>query len=742
MTASQIESTYKAVTGLLQKGKLKLAFDKIRLLVNELQWGEINDQFEEILSNYRYMLQYYVSGVEDPERKVIYNKLVSKLININTVLREELMMRNATNFEYTQKRYFPHKLHFSSTADLLDSLKYFHQQTELLNESIYEAEKEEKRLRNNFEKLLPDLFSVFWLNTRIRGEEKTVLQEILHDKYPGIIEKNLVVSALTLNLWRMFDEEKIMLLLDACQHPQMQVKQRALVGLCFILTKHNHLLPYFPAIRNRLMILADENNTIDNLKNILLLIIGTNETDRITQKMREEILPEVMKISPMIKDKMDAESLLKSEEWDEENPMWNDILEQSGIADKLQELTELQMEGADVYMSTFSMLKNFPFFNETAHWFMPFDPDFSAVNELFEKNDKSILSAFLNNSVICNSDKYSFCLSALQMPYSQRDMMSRTFKAEADQLEEISKDESLLKPDLAARNTARQYIQDLFRFFRIHPHHHDFEDMFNFSLNLHKTSFFSLLASNSEIKTQVAEYCFTKQFYTQAIDLFEALLHEEDPTAALYQKIGFSYQKCSRIGDALKAYIKADMIMPDDLWTVKKIAFCYRLSGNYEKALEHYKHADFLKNGQYNTNMQIANCLIGLNKHKEALQVYAEMEKNDPDNEKLWRAISWCAFVSKNIHQAEYYNEKLISNTPDATDFLHAGHIAFCKKNREAALNYYKSSLNLQNGNLQILIDQIINDKDFLILNGLDADEIPLLLDQLAFTTEQLNQTT
>ncbi|MDD4198148.1 MAG: hypothetical protein PHZ12_01910, partial [Paludibacter sp.] len=126
MTASQIESTYKAIITLLLTGRLKLAFDKTRLLVNELQWGDIIDQFEEMLRNYRFMLQYFISGIDDPERKIIYNKLISRLISMNSLMREELMMRNATSYEYTQKRYFPHKLHFSSTSDLCDSLLYFH----------------------------------------------------------------------------------------------------------------------------------------------------------------------------------------------------------------------------------------------------------------------------------------------------------------------------------------------------------------------------------------------------------------------------------------------------------------------------------------------------------------------------------------------------------------------------------------------------------------------------------------
>lgn len=736
MTASQIESTYKTANSFLLTGKLKQAFDQTKLLVQELQWGDLNDQYNDLLQNYRFMLQYFISGTEDPERKVIYNKITSKLISLNSRMLEELMMRNATTFEFTQKRYFPHKLHFNATNDLYDSLTYYHQQKLLLQVSEDNTNKETKRLRGNFEKLLPDLFFIFWLNTKLEVTEKKLFHNILHHDYPGFAEKNLIISALTLNLWRMFDEDKVILLLDACQHHDMHVKQRALVGLCFILTRYNKFLPYFPLIRNRLMVLADDSKTVENLKNIIILIIGTADTDRITKKMQEEILPEVMKISPILKDKMEAENLLKSEEWDEENPEWNEILEQSGVADKLQELSELQLEGADVYMSTFSALKNFPFFSETAHWFLPFDTEFSAVEELFENKDKSIISAFLGNSAICNSDKYSFCLSVLQMPFSQREMMSKSFSSEAEQLEEITKDESILKPDLAARNSAKQYIQDLFRFFRVHPQHADFKDMFDFSLHMHQTIFFDLLAANSDIKIHTAEYYFSKKHYPQALEIFLELTKESKPSSSLYQKIGFSFQKNSQIKEALEAYIKADMIMPDDLWTVKKIALCYRLSGNYEKALEHYKHLDFLQPGKYRTKMQIANCLIANNKHKEALQIYAELEMTETDNDDLWRAISWCAFISGNIHQAAYYSEKIISFTPNATDYLNAGHIAFCQKQRTIAIDFYRKSLYEQKNNLELIINQIQNDKPHLKSNGIDSDEISLMMDELSFLSE------
>lgn len=736
MTADQIELTFKNALNLLLNGKLKQSFDKTYLLADEYQHGEVYDRFNELKQNYRYMLQYFVSGVDDPDRKTIYNKLISKLIVLNTQLREELLMRNSTAYEFIQKRYFPHKLHFSSNSDLFDSLAAYHKKTSILKSDIANHEAELQRLRRNFEPLLPDLFQIFWLSTHLDARDASLFHEIMKPDYPGVAEKNLIISALTFNIWRMFDEDKIMLLLDSCQHNDIQVRQRALTGLLFILAKYNAYLPYFPAIRNRLVLLSDDTHITEQLKNIIILIIGTADTDKITRRMKEEILPEVMKISPMIKDRMEAENLMKSEEWEEENPEWSEMLEKSGVADKLKELTDLQMEGADVYMSTFSLLKNFQFFNETAHWFLPFDPEFSAVHELFSNSDPSVLSAFLGNSAICNSDKYSFCLSVLQMPSAQRNMMNRSFKAEAEQMEEIAKDEKLLNPDATARNIARQYIQDLYRFFRIHPQNADFQDMFDFSLRLHEGIFFDLLCSNSDLKMHVAAYYFNKSHYPEAIALYLELIEEQEPLAANYQKLGFAYQRQSMLQDALDAYLKADMIQPDDVWTVKKIAFCYRIAGDYEKSLEHYRHVNFLQPGSQHIQLQMANCLIALDRHKEALQIYAELEKVNPDDRKIWQATYWCAFVAGNIHQAEYYIDKILNDTAGANDYLNAGHVALCLKKPKQAIDYYRTSLLLFENNMEVLMDQISSDKPHILRNGVKAADLSLLMDELLYLEE------
>ncbi len=717
----------------LSAGRLKHAFDKIQLLINESPNGDFNDRYDTLQQNYRYMLQYYIEGVDDPQRLTIYNKLIAKLFMLNEEIHETLLSQNSTKLEYSKKRYFPHTRKYWNLQELFNTLNQLHAQIALLSTDKKLHEAELKKLYTTLEEIYPELFGLFWLASDIHAEEKNLFQQIQHPDFSGKIEKAIVVSALTLSLCRVFDEEKLMLLFDCCESSEPQVQQRALVGLCFVLAKYNQFLVYFPIIRNRLVLMADNEHLLENFRNIITQIIGTTETEKISKKLQEEILPEIMKISPQIKNQADMENLINSEDWEEKNPQWQEMIEDSGVSDKLKELSELQLEGADVYMSTFAMLKSFPFFSEITNWFIPFSPEHTAVQPLFKDEGNTVLSAFANTQAMCDSDLYSFCLSILQMPEPQRDMMKHSFKMESEQLEEMKKEEALLTPDLVSKNISKQYIQDLFRFFKLYPQRKDFEDVFKFSLLIHKTFLFNILATNSEIKKQVAEYYFSKKLYVEALELFEDLLNEEEPTAALYQKIGYAYQKTSQLTNAINAYIKADIIQPDDFWTIKKIALCYRLTGDFNKALEFYKHADFLKPHQASILMQIANCHLHDGQHKEALNIYYMLEEEHTDNLKLLRAIAWTLFISGNLAKADNYIKKVLADAPTAQDYLNAAHIAFCRKKRKEALDLYKKSYNLQKNNWELFSDTFQEDIPYLNANGVDSGEIPLMIDEVLY---------
>lgn len=734
MTPTDVHNTYKQILTYLSKGRLKNAFEKIELLNEEFRSPVFKENIQSMQTSYKFMLQYFIDGMNDPERISIYNKLTAKIFVLASLLRDELLTRDSSNFEFSQKRYFPHTPQIS-IGKLSKDIKRAELTAEIKENEPDNLEKI-MAVEVEYENALRFLFNYFWLKTTYDSQQFLELYEnILSDESDDSTAKSMLISAITLNLWRTFDESKLLLLLDACKSKDVFARQRALVGLCFVLAKYNRFLPYFPAVRNRLIIMADDSGTTESLQNIIIQIIATTETDQISKKLQEEIFPELMKLRPEIDKGLSDESLLNTDEWGEINPDWQEMIEKSGASDKIQEFAEMEMSGADVYMSTFSMLKSFPFFNEFSNWFLPFDTNHSEVNSLFQSDEKNMITVFLNSNIMCNSDRYSFCLSIRQMPDFQRNIMKQNFSEATEQIEEMKKEEALYSPQVQSKAIAKHYIQDLFRFFKLNPYRNDFSNMFNTSLILHKTYLFDLLSADDKLKSNIAEYYFSKKLYPQALELFEEIVNEEnEKSAILYQKIAYSYQQTSQLFKALDAYKKADLIQPDDFWTNRKMALCYMLLGDAKNALKTYQHAHFIKPENVSVQLQIVNCLMELKRHDEALRNLLEIHKEHPENQKVLRTIVFCSFIAKNLPQTNYFSTLLAENhNLSAQDHIIAGNIAWCIQENQTAKENYNAALKMLENNWDNFVDLFKQNKDLLIQNGVEENEIPMLLDAIRY---------
>jgi len=731
MTAPQIHSVFRQGCKLLTHNNLFLAFDRAKVLVDELKSDEMLERYNDLRQDYDFLLEYFIDGTEDDERKNRYENIIKQVFLLLTDLREMLLTLSA-NYEFTAKRRFlSHEIR--NAKDTLDFIERLTKQLEIQQNNETPQQNEIINIQTRKENLALQLFAIFWLKNELTEDEKKVFEKIISPKFEGIAEKSLVVSALTLNLWRVFNEEKLLLLLECCQNADLIIRQRALVGLVFVLSKYNQFLPMFENITARLVMLIDDIHIAKALEIIILQIIGTTQTEGISRKMREEILPEISKIAPKIRDTSDLENLVKSDEWDEENPEWQNIFDEVGLTNKFEEIAELQIEGADVYMSTFATLKNYAFFNEIANWFRPFEYNQADVLRLTsaEKPDKkSLATAMMKSTMMCNSDKYSFLFSTSQMPETQKKMLFGAINAEIGQLEEIEKDEQLLNPEKRAAILSKQYIQDLYRFFKLFAWRSDFADMFAATLFIHKTFLFSLLKeNNADIEANTANYFFSKNLYPQTIEMFENITAKNSTDFAAFQKLGFAYQKAENTQKAIDNYLKADLIQPDDSWTLKKIALCHRVLGDFKNALTTYQHIDFL-NENIKNKFNIARCYIEMGKYAQARAVYAELEKTD-DTPKLWQAITWCAFANGNLAEAEYFSGRCIDASPSSLDLLYAAHIAFCNRRFAQAIDFYLKSIENKKENIEQLISAIAADQNFLLKNGIKKDEFTYFLDAL-----------
>jgi tetratricopeptide (TPR) repeat protein len=742
MTEKELKEKYRQICNLLSARKLKPAFDLLEELIAGTGLGEFRNQLFNLEQNYKFMLKYTVEGINDPERQKIYEHLFISTFELADNTYENLRMKFSQSVEYQKKRGFT-KHFITNFEGYTQDLERYSVQKELIT-LVTDGSAMTGETRMESEIHLQKIFTIFyhcWFTDRLTGDETQFFKSFLKNDALPFYEKSLIITGLTLSLIRFFDEHKIILLFNAYEDQDEEISQRALIGLIIGIYYYDQRMPFFHAILGRLQILIEDPRFRSNFERSILQFIRSKETEKIQRKLQDEILPEMIKLSPNLRNKLSIESLLGEGLSEDKNPEWQEILKDSPeLMGKMEELTAMQLEGADVFLSSFSMLKHFPFFSELANWFFPFTADHPEIkrNPINKESgeDLAFTQLIMRSPMLCNSDKYSFFFSILNIPPDYKKMVSDSLKAESEQFDEIARDESFLSHNKKAEKIISQYIMDLYRFFKIHPQRDGFEDIFAWKFDFHnKFAFSKLLGEDPKIQRSIAEFNFAKNYFHEAADLFEILLQGKND-AEMLQKLAYCYQKMGDYKKALNFYLKADLFDQNKLWNLKKIALCYRSLKKPVKALEYYQLAEILEPDNLTLHVSIGQCQMELKLYEEALKSYYKVEYLSPGNKKIWRPIGWCSFLIGKIEQAGKYYERLISENPNKYDLLNMGHVQWCLGNRKAALDYYKRSINDPESSEKDFMEAFDEDLQNLIKQGVNADDVPIMLDQLRYFLE------
>ncbi len=739
MQEREIKLKYENICSLLSARKLKPAFDLLEQLIVFTGLAELQERYTTLEQNYRYMLKYTVEGITDPERQNIYEHLLISTFELADNCFENLRIKISQSIEYQKKKGFA-KHYITDFIKFGSELEKFYSQNELLTLHDLSAETKKKRRAEeeiHLQKIIT-LFYHVWFTDRLTGDELQFLESFIKSESVPYHEKSLIVTGLMLSLMRYFDEHKIIILFNAFDDPSEEVSQRALVGLTIGIYYYDQRMPLFHAILGRLTIFIDDLRFRSNLEKIILQFIRSKETEKIKRKLEDEIFPEMMKLSPNLRNKLSIENILGEGMTEDKNPEWKEILKDSpGLLGKMEELTEMQLEGADVFLSSFSMLKHFPFFSEIANWFVPFTSDHPEIKNnpinKDEPDDQSLTKLIMRSPMLCNSDKYSFFFSITNIPPDYRQMVEESLNAEADQLEDFAKEGSLLNKLNKSDVIITLYIRDLYRFYKIHPQHEGFEDIFAWKFDFHhKFAFSKILKEDLNIQRNIAEFNFSKNYFAEAAELFELILQSSEE-AELVQKLAYCYQKMGEYKKALDLYLKADLFDQNKLWNYKKIALCYRNLKKPAKALEYYLLADLLDADNLSLQISIGQCQMELKQYEEALKSYFKVEYLAPGDKKVWRPIGWCSFLVGKIGQAEKYYERLISDYPNKFDLMNMGHVQWCLGNRKFALDFYKRSINDGDNTEKDFMEAFEEDLPSLIAHNIDPDDVPIMMDQLRY---------
>ena len=584
------------------------------------------------------------------------------------------------------------------------------------------------------------LFYHIWFHDKLTQDEGKGLRTFIYSPVIPLPYKSLIVTSVMLSLQRYFDIEKFNILFDTYELQEQEIGQRALVGLLINLDQYDLRMPFYPELTGRVNLLNEKTDFKQNLERIILQFIRSKETEQLQQRIRDELLPEMIKISPNLKNKINLDSLMEEGSTEDKNPDWQEIFKDSpGLLNKMEEFSELQMEGADVFMGSFSMLKSFPFYLELSNWFIPFfpeNPDIEAMYHGSNAFDTKLMEAIAKAPILCNSDKYSFCISIYNLPKENREFLMEGLQAEMDQLKEIQKDDLMLDSAKEAEFISNQYIQDLYRFYKLIPARHDHEDIFKRKFDFHnKFALKEIIHEDSKLLRNIAEFYFSRNYYEQALDIFTHLL-EQEKSGELYQKIAFCYQKSGNFDKALDNYLKADLFDINKYWNFKKIALCYRNLKQPSKALEYYRQAEKIEPDNLNNQLNIGHCLLELSEFDEALKVYFKVEYLAPGNKKVWRPIAWCSFLTGKTEQAEKYLLMLLDDEPNKHDYMNMGHVQWSTGNRKEALNYYQKSIKQEGFSADEFLDVFEEDLPHLLKHGVEEEDVPFMLDQLRYFIE------
>ncbi len=739
MQISEIEATYSKINDLLSSRRI---VEALGLLFGSLQRFDLTEHLaslENLELTYHNLLKYTVlMGIKDSQRQQIQDTLVRDLFEISDHLRHKIFLQGTYHLKF--EGLIEHDLRMKQPGEEIEE----HISNLLLQSKLDNIMQDVDKSANQNkpsgyrarQQLIAKLFGMLYASHKLSNEASKMVNKLVQTENISWHEKSVIISAITLGLTKGFDVGKFDILFDTYLMDEYQVSQRAFAGLIIALYQYDNRIPFYSQIENRLKAMQGDENMERDLRMVLMQMTKAKDTDKVSRKFRDEIMPEIIKQAPKIEDKLGLFQILPDDLEGEKNPKWQSLFEDSpDLISRMEEITRMQVEGMDVFINTFANLKHYPFFRQLHHWFLPFFKEHPEISGAIFGEDKSSGEIFVDGlektNYICNSDKYSFCFSVQHLPQTQKETLIQMFAAEVEGMNEMASEEKILNTDGQTNSIYTQYIQDLYRFFKLHPLKDDFIDVFSLKCDFHNKNFFGLMAGSESTLRAIGDFYFDRDHFEYALDVYEKLLGFDTGKAELFEKIAYSHERLGAFSKALIYYSQAELYDSNRAWNLQRMAICHQKIGDHEKALNCYQEIDLLEPNNAQTQIRIGNCFLSLKKYDQALNAYYKVELSDAANKKILPPIGWCLFAIGKPQEARPYYEKIISSGANRYDYMNMGHVYYCLGMRNQAIESYLASINQKDNSPELFIASFQEDLPYLGKNGVDLSEIPLLIDYI-----------
>lgn len=683
---------YKRTINKLDERHLGEALELLQELANVLGDWKLLDEVADVNSAYGLLLYYMEQGNNDPAREQQHTNFIAACYNI----AEKAAQTERALVTGTSAR-------MRSISEILKDMENL----ELKNITSEPCEED----ANKHVELYTELFNASYDSFLWNDEAAAQAQEVIDSALIAENDKVLMTSGLFINCLQAFDARKIIFFADNYSTAtSSMLRIRMLVAVAFTLYTYRKRLFAYPVITSKLKDLCNNPRFTTDMQNLQKLIIESLSTHEVDRKMREEIIPAMLKSHNFNPEKFGINSL---EEISESNPEWKNFEQQVG------KLAELEAAGADIYYSTFSTLKRYPFFNNAANWLYPFEENHPGIPKQIRKTGlKGIANALLKSDVLCDSDKYSFCMLTTQMTDVQVNMI-------ISQLPEMGGYDTAIAQ--TSESTCRNYLRNLFRFFYLYSGKSKPANPFETDMSLLDCNELAEAFKDKTEINKISAYAIKKGKYDMAISFL--LLSETKGFAdsEVYQELGFCYQKKKSYFDAIAAYEKANALSGDSKWTLQHLAQTNRIVGNYKDALNYYRLLETAKGEDAKIAFRCGECLVHLESYDDAMHEFFKAEYLNPDMTAATRAIAWCSILTDDIKQARKYYDKLLLKEEQGEDLLNAGHAAWIDGDTKAAVELYsRAYAELKR---EEFLKRMQSDKEILKTHGISNYDITFMSD-------------
>lgn len=740
MKINEIEQWYTKVLELLRQLRIQEAIEQLETRAID----RFQPAIEEIRFTYSNILTYTGKGITDPMSGLIFNRLMASIYELTDAVRLNLLTSSGSKIAAIKVEMERQTLRENEDlSENLMGLSFDNELHEMLHSASLFDDESESEAAKSHRIAINRAFHNLWMTDKYSENDIRVIKRIFDSSSIPWFEKAMMVSAITLGTLRAFDSHRLGVLIDLYSHPNAQISVRALFGILITLLLYEKRLRHYPEVTEKLHALANDQSFADDMLTMIIQFYRSKETEKVARKLHNDILPQVIKLNQDLSERLDLDKLLQSGDFTDRNPDWEKYFDsQPGLMRKLEDLTNMQMEGVDVFLSAFANLKAFPFFNELPHWFMPFYPENYAVQEALHDESETFKDAFLKgidlSVYMCNSDKFSFVLNLRHMPQQQKAMMVQMFEGEAEQLAEL-KNEEISEPSLERKRITIQYIQDLYRFFKIHPFRNEITDIFVRRFTLTELSTFTSLFNNPDFYRTIANFHLDNGHFDEAGLLYNYLIESGESYAELYEKAGYCKQELALYDDAIALYKRADLFDTNHNWLLRKMAQCYVGLGDTESAIQCYTELLQMEPENLKIAASLATCYLNTDNPEKALEYFYSVEFNNPGSVSAMRPVAWCLFLLNRNTEADKYYTLIIDMEPNSYDYLNAGHVAFSLGNKEKAIRYYLQSIVSRSDDMKSFVKSFNKDRKHLLANEVDPVEIALMLDFLRFGRREGN---